>query len=182
MNKIIAISLLTFVFTFHTQAQKREYSFKESFQLQQPISLTISSTNSDIEVIAHEKEEVIIYYSIVQQGKLLQLSKAELEQKVADQWKFNLDSSARKLKLEVYSTVKSGFIEPQHKIDVHFKVCVPKRTTTELTSSDGDIKVKGLSLDQKCHTHDGNIQLTDIAGDVDALSSDGDIFLKNVEG
>ncbi len=84
--------------------------------------------------------------------------------------------------ITVLSTVLTDYIHSEDAIDVHFKVYVPKKTSTQLRSSDGDILLKGLTLNQNCMSSDGDIKLVDLSGDIFAKTFDGDIIIDNVTG
>ncbi|MET2985357.1 DUF4097 family beta strand repeat-containing protein [Aureibaculum conchae] len=182
MKKTILLLIFALSFYFSVQSQNLDYSFKETFKVEKPLNLTISSNNSDIEVIANEGYDVIVFYTVTKLDEVLKVTKKELEVMTKGQWKLDILDTSKSLEIKVVSTVKNGFTRPEDKIDVHFKVYVPRETSTELTSNDGNIKVQGLALDQKCISSDGNIHLTDLNGKVYAQTSDGNIILNNVTG
>lgn len=168
--------------SFSAQSQDPDYSFKESFKIDEPFNLEISSDNSNIEVVAHGGNEIMVFYTVTKMGDVLKVNKEEMETMTEGQWKLDIQNTSKDLKMQVASTVKSGYINREDAINVHFKVYAPEQTSSKLTSSDGNLIVKGLALDQKCITNDGDIELNDLKGKVYAKTMDGDVFLSNVTG
>ncbi len=182
MRKTVFLLAGVFALSFSAQSQDSDYSFKESFKVNEPFNLEISSDNSNIEVVAHEGNEIVVFYTITKSGDVLKVTKEEMEDLTAGQWKLDIQETSNNLEIKVVSTVKNGFTRSEDAIDVHFKVYAPKETSTELTSNDGDIKIQGLALNQKCTTNDGDIELIDLKGNVYAQTSEGDVLVTNVSG
>lgn len=182
MKKTILILVGVISLSFSVQSQNLDYSFKEIFKASNPFNLLISSNNSNIEVVANEGNEVIVFYTVTKLDEVLKVTKEEMEIIAKRQWKLDIQDTSKGLGIQVVSTVKNSFTISEDKIDVHFKVFTPKETSTVLTSNDGNIKVEGLTLSQKCISSDGDIHLTDLKGKVYPKTSDGNIFLNNVTG
>lgn len=182
MRKIAFLLASVFALSFSAQSQDSDYSFKESFKVNELFNLAISSNNSDIEVVAQEGNEIEVFYTITKSGNVLKVTKEEMEDLTASQWKLDIQETSNNLEIKVVSTVKNGFTRSEDAIDVHFKVYVPEKTSTELKSNDGDIKIQGLALNQKCITNDGDIELKDLKGKVYAETNDGDVIVTNVSG
>lgn len=182
MKKIILLLAAVLTLSFSVQSQNSGYSFKEIFKANEPFNLVVSSNNSNIEVIANEGNDMIVFYTVTKLDKVLNVTKEELAIMTKGQWKLDIQDTSKGLEIKVVSTVKIGFTRPEDKINIHFKVYAPKKTSTELISNDGNIKVYGLALNQKCISNDGDIHLTDLKGKVYAKTSDGNILLNNVTG
>lgn len=180
MKKILFASIV--LLTVSVKSQEFDFSFKETFDLAVPANLIISADNSNIEVVAHEKNSIEVFY-IVQHGTdILKSTKEEIADQVGNQWKFDIQKTKNELEIHVLSTVIQGYINSEDAINVHFRVFVPEQTSTTLRSSDGNILLKGLALEQYCVTSDGDIKLVDLNGKVFAKTSDGDVILDNVTG
>ncbi|MBT8245322.1 hypothetical protein [Winogradskyella sp.] len=183
MKPSIMLILFTFLTSTSVQSQELEYSFKESHEVSTPTKLYISSSNSNITVISHDKSNIEVYYVIKKNEQLVNnVNKEILNQIIKEQSKLNIKSSINGLTIEVTGVVKEGYIKSEDAIIIDFIVYVPNQTSCDLVSSDGNISLKGLNSDQKCVTSDGNIKLFDIDGDVFAKTSDGDIIIENVTG
>ena len=182
MKKSIYFLVSVFALSFSAQSQDFDYSFVETYKLDSQANLTVSSYDSDIEVIAHDSEEIEVFYVVHKRNQLIKSTKKEIESLVANQWKFDIEETENTLVIRVLSTVTKGHINSKDSIDVHFKIYVPKDTSTDLYSSDGDILLQGLTSNQKCISSDGDIKLDGLTGKVYAQTSDGDVLFKNVTG
>jgi len=181
--KISTVLILFFFLTsLSVKSQELKYSFKEVYKISTPSKLNISSSNSNIKVISHDKKNIEVYFVVKKDEKLLSINKEKLVQIINEQSKLNIQSSANELKLEVTNIVKDGYIKSKDAIIIDFIVYVPNQTSCDLVSSDGNISLKGLNSNQKCVTSDGNIELSNLNGDILAKTSDGDIIIENVIG
>lgn len=182
MKKTVLLIVTVILATLSVKSQESDYSFKEVYEITEPANLVIESDNSNIEVIAHYGNNIEVFYTVQKGNNLLKMRKEEIEDEVSNQWKFKIESSKNSLEIAVLSTVLTGYINSEDAIDVHFKVYVPKQTSTQLRSSDGDILLKGLTLNQNCMSSDGDIKLVDLSGEIFAKTFDGDIIVDNVTG
>ena len=180
----VSTMLITFLFltSLSTKAQELEYSFNESYEISIPTKLNISSSNSDINVLTHDKNTIEVYYVVKKNGELLKVNKERLTQITNKQYRLDIQNSANELTLEVINIPKKGFTKSEDTIIIDFIVYVPKQTNCDLLSSDGNILLQGLNSNQKCITNDGDIELTNLKGNVIAKTSDGDIIIDNVIG
>lgn len=182
MKKTVLIFVIAILVAFSVKSQEFNYSFKEVYKVAEPANLVIESNDGDIEVIAHDGNEIQVLYVVRKGNNLLKLKKEEIEEEIGDQLKFGIESTKNGVEIAVLSTVMTGHINPEDAVDVHFKVYVPKRTKTKLSSSDGDILLRGLTLNQHCMSSDGDIKLIDLSGEIFAKTSDGDIIVDNLTG
>jgi len=163
------------------EAQESDYSFSDSYTVDTSSSLAISSFDSNVEVIAHDRGTIEVHYKIKRGNQILKLSKKELEEAITGQSRLDIFTSGNEVKIEMVSLVKN-YIDFDDKIIIDFKVYAPKATMSKIFTNDGDISLMGLDLDQTCITNDGYIRLTDLAGSITAQTNDADIILKNVTG
>lgn len=182
MKTIKMLMLIYFLASFSVQSQELEYSFNEVYEILEPSKLNISSSNSNIEVKAHDKKNIEVHFVVKKDGKLLSVNKEQLTQIIKEQSKLSIQSSTNELTLKITNAIKDGHIQSKDAIILDFIVYVPNQTNCDLVSSDGNISLKGLKSNQKCITSDGNIELTNLTGDVIAKTSDGDIIIKDVVG
>lgn len=182
MKTSIILTVISLFTTLFVQSQEQEYSFKEAYEISTPAKLNISSNNSNIKVMSHNKENIEVHFVVRKNGELLSVDKQLLSEITKEQSKLNIQSSSNELKIGIENVVKQGYIESSNAIVIDFLVYVPEQTSCSLTSSDGDIVLNGLNSNQKCITSDGNIELFNLKGDVTAKTSDGDIIIENVIG
>ena len=181
MKKTVSLFALFLVAFSPIKAQQFDYSFSESFTVDSPSYLSISSFDSNVEVIAHDKSTIEVHYRIKRGNQILNLTKNELEEVISGQSELGISTSSSHLSIKMTSLVKN-YINFDDKIVIDFKVYAPKATRSKIFTNDGDISLMGLDLDQTCITNDGDIRLTDLLGDVVAQTNDADIILKNVTG
>lgn len=67
-------------------------------------------------------------------------------------------------------------------IRMKFEITVPTNFNTEIRSSGGDIKMTGVTGDQKMKTSGGDVLLTDVNGNLMVSTSGGDINTSNTKG
>lgn len=69
--KIIKTYILVFAsilsFSVSGKSQESNYSYTESYEVKQPLTLTISSDSRDIEVIAHNESSIVVFYIVKKQ-------------------------------------------------------------------------------------------------------------------
>lgn len=97
-----------FLTNFSVQSQALEYSFKEVYDVSTPTKLNISSSNSDIKVISHDKENIEVYFVVKKDKKLLSVNKEGLNQLINEQSKLNIQSSEKELNIAITNIVKGG--------------------------------------------------------------------------
>lgn len=178
MKKSFILALVFTLVAVVVQAQKNEYSFKETYPVSSSPEVSLYTADGNIEVYPSKNNKVEVYYIARRRNKLLKLSKAELEKK----FEFIVNHSKNKLEIKIKGRkrVHIGFIN--NPINVHLEVYTPTKTSCNLRSSDGDIVLEGLSGDQQLRTSDGDIMFARIKGDITGKTSDGNITFNNVSG
>jgi DUF4097 and DUF4098 domain-containing protein YvlB len=178
MKSIITFFSLIFLSVSLSNAQEAKYSFSESFKLSGPAQISVSSSDGNIEAIAFEGQKADVFYTVTKNNKVLNISRAELEKEVS----LEVIQVNNSLSIVVKYKDEYNSFNWKDKMVVNFRLQLPKESTNELRTSDGNISIKGFTKDQKCKTSDGNIAATDIRGSVIASTSDGNINIKNVTG
>jgi len=159
-------------------AQDFDYSFKESYTVSTPAQLSISSSDGNIEVQPSNSGKIEVFFQVKKGNKVLKISKAELDKELD----LKIVTSGNSVAITVEyppSTWTFGFND---RMQVNFKILAPVQTACDLRSSDGNIGISGVSLNQKCKTSDGNIHVSSVKGDVFGRTSDGNIELTQVTG
>ena len=67
-------------------------------------------------------------------------------------------------------------------VRMKFEITVPTNFNTEIRSSGGDIKMTGVTGNQKMKTSGGDLLITDVNGNLTASTSGGDIKTTNTKG
>lgn len=180
--KISSILMLFVMFnSLSIYAQEFDYSFKEEYKTSAPVKLSIASSDSDIEVISHDKNVIEVYFIVKKGRKILDIDKSQLQEELKEQSILEIQNTENELRIKVTSTIKS-YIKFKDAINIDFVVYTPNQTSSDLISSDGDILLKGLKSNQNCITSDGDIILKGLFGDIKAKTSDGNIELNDSTG
>ena len=170
------ICLLAFSYT--TRAQNDNYSFKEAFEVTAPAQLVISSEDGNIEVLPSDQNRIEVYYIVKRSNTFLKISRAEIEKEVI----LKAISSVNSLKINVQYPKDLRLQGPNNHLTVSLKVYVPKQTTCDLKTSDGNISISGLIGDQVIKTGDGNVHVSNIKGSIKGNTSDGNIQIRVIRG
>ncbi|WP_422107628.1 hypothetical protein [Winogradskyella sp.] len=173
--------LLVILNSLSIHSQEFDYSFKEAFKTSEPVKLNIASSDSNIEVVSHDKNVVEVYFVVKKGKKLLDINKSQLYDAIKGQSQLNIENSTSQLNIELKNIAK-GYLNHKNAILIDFIVRVPKQTSAHLQSSDGSILLQGLIANQSCFTSDGGIELIDLNGDITAKTSDGPIIATNIIG
>ncbi len=176
--KTIASLLICYLLSISLSwSQNGEYSFKESYDLATPAKMKISSSDGNIEVSAGNTKKAEVLYIVRRNNKVLQISRKELEKEL----KVTVLQTGNSLDINVEYPKIQGFNWKDH-MQVSFKITVPKETSCDLITSDGNVSLTGLDLSQQCRTSDGNIAISSVGGDVIGRTSDGNISVKQING
>ncbi len=161
-------------------AQERDYSFKEKYTVASPVKLEISSYDGNIEVLPSDGNEIQVFYIAKKNGRLLKISREELEKEVI----LNVTPGKNSLTIQVKSRFENQnwSLKSMERVYVSFKILTPKQTACTLHTSDGNIAINGLTSDQRLKTSDGNIEVTNINGSVAGNTSDGNVRIKDIKG
>lgn len=178
MKKILLLYLLGMFLISPVFAQDHSYSFKEKYEMNDLPTMKIRTNDGFIEVYPSNSNTIEVFYIVTQRGKLLDISRSELEDKVDLEVIYNKNS----LEIRVRNFRTSGWVDWRNRYDVSFEIRVPKEIDCNLISSDGDVRLKGVNGTQYCKTSDGDVQVSLIKGDLEAYTSDGDVFVEEVVG
>lgn len=177
MKNLLILLAFTFLYTT-TQAQEASYSFKENYQLATPAQVSVSSSDGNIDAVALEGNKTDIFYIVRKNNRVLNISRAELEKEVT----LEIEQSGNRLSIVVKYKNQNGWTDWRDKMVVSFRLQLPRETSCNLRTSDGNISLKGLKGDQRSSTSDGDINVAEVQGSLFASTSDGNITVKKVGG
>jgi DUF4097 and DUF4098 domain-containing protein YvlB len=178
MKTHFALVCLVLICTVSTYAQDSRYSFKESYDLGSPAQVSVSCSDGDIEVVAFEGKKTDIFFIVEKYNKVLTISRQELEKEFI----VEVVQTGNSLSIVVKHRNESSSFNWKDRMEVSFRLQVPKETACDLRTSDGNISMKGLIRDQKLKTSDGNIEANNITGSLIASTSDGNIYIQKIAG
>lgn len=176
MLKVYILLAISLILTLLSKVQAQDFSFKEEYSIAQPVEIKITTNDGNIQVLPSTGNKVEVYYIVKKDMKIIDIDRAELEDKIKLEIQKNQNS------IEITVNQKDGFSNWRNRMYVSFKVLVPKQTSCVLHSSDGNIHIEGLNGNQELKTSDGNIHIRNIVGNVDGRTSDGNIDIEDVEG
>ena len=170
--------VLIIVSSMSVIAQDAKYSFKESYQLSAPSTVSVSSSDGNIEVVTIEGKNTDVFYVVKKDNRILNISKAEVEKEI------ELEVVQEGSSLSIVVKYKNEFrmLDWRDKMVIDFRLQVPSSTSCDLRTSDGNVSVSGMKKDQKLRTSDGNVNISNIGGSVVASTSDGNVNVDNVNG
>jgi hypothetical protein len=177
MKTIASLLICSLLSITVSWSQNGDYSFKETYDLATPAKMKISSSDGNIEVSPGTTKKAEVLYIVRRNNKVLQISRKELEKEL----KVTVVQTANSLDINVEYPKIQGLSWKDH-MQVSFKITVPKETSCELVTSDGNVSLNGLALSQQCRTSDGNIAISSVGGDVTGRTSDGNISVKQITG
>lgn len=158
-------------------SQNPDYSFKESYDLATPAKLKISSSDGNIEVVPGNTKKAEVLYIVTRNSKLLKIDRKELEKELT----ITVVQTGNSLDISVVYP-KTEMFNKKNLPQVNFKITVPKETSCDLHTSDGNVSLSGLTSNQQCKTSDGNVAISSVTGDVIGRTSDGNINVKQITG
>jgi len=175
MKSTILFSVLLFLVGTLSQAQENKFSFEEQYDISSNAKLELSTSDGDIKVLPGEEGTIKVFYSVRNKGRILDITKKELEEHVI----IDITHNDQLLNISVKNRKSYNWT---NMYDVSLEVYTPIQTSCNLKSSDGDIILSSLTGDQRCKTSDGDIRVKKINGTVNLKTSDGDINLYVVNG
>ena len=158
--------------------QDKEPYRVESFDLSGAGSLDVQTSGGHITVEGSSDNTVRVEMYVKKDGKNLLPEDTELSD-----WDIEIAQSGQKVKA-IAKRDNNGwniFSSSNHP-SISFVVYTPNEMTSNLTTSGGHIRMRGLSGEQEVKTSGGHIKLADIKGNIDAHTSGGKITLNNLEG
>lgn len=159
-------------------AQEDKASFKDTFKVTTPSQFKATVSDGFIQVTPSEDNTIKVLYIVKKGNTIVEVSREALEEYVS----INISKSSELVDITIKHHKNYNWNDWKDTYNVSLAVYVPRETACQLQSSDGDIKVKGLSGKQKCRTSDGDIELYGINGNVIGQTSDGDITLQDIIG
>ena len=138
----------------------------------------MSTSDGFIHVYPSDDDVARVYFIVFKGDDFQRISRQELEEKV----EIVIRSSDAFLEINIRTKERYGWSEWRNAYNVSCEVYVPSKTSCDLKSSDGDIRLSGLNGSQKCRTSDGDIYGSGIEGAVDAVTSDGNVELHGIKG
>ncbi len=178
MKPFIAILLYFVLANSFAQTQDFEYSFKENYDVSVPAQLAIVCSDGNLDVIPSNENKIQVFYIVKKENKLLKIDRKKLE----EEFRVDVIQTGNSVNISVRNKRENQPFNFDHTTNVHFKVYVPKQTSCNLRTSDGNISLEGLTSHQSFKTSDGNLDIINVTGNVNGNTSDGNITVKEIKG
>jgi hypothetical protein len=112
----------------------------------------------------------------VKSGNNSSLSKAEIKERLEDDYKLEVEVSDHKL---TAVAEQKGSFNWRNSLSISFKIYVPKNVSTDLRTSGGSISLTNLTGTQNFATSGGGLSLDGLSGKIHGRTSGGSISVKN---
>jgi DUF4097 and DUF4098 domain-containing protein YvlB len=119
--------------------------------------------------------EVFIWASNGKRGS--NLSKEDIQSRLDEYYDLKID--VKNSTLTATAKPKTKMKDWKKGLSISFKVFVSRDVSTDLTTSGGNIDLRGLSGEQRITTSGGNLHIDDIKGKLKGSTSGGNIHVKN---
>ncbi|MCF8369486.1 MAG: DUF4097 domain-containing protein [Bacteroidales bacterium] len=178
MKSIFLLPVFLLGIITYSISQDHRYSFSDKYEVEVPARLKVYTTDGFITVKPSEGNYIEVFY-IVEKGKnFLKISREEMDLnyllEVREVGKL-LDISLRRRNENKWEVARDRY-------NVSCEIFVPKQTSCDLTSADGNITLVDLIGSQKCITIDGHVKMNNIVGPVNASTSCGNVKVNNIKG
>jgi DUF4097 and DUF4098 domain-containing protein YvlB len=177
--KSFALFSVAFTLLIASVHAQDAYSFKENYLVSTPASLSISSSDGNIEIGSSSNNQIEVFYFVRKGPKLLKIDRKDLER---EHILIEVKHDRNNLHILVKYGNEERMFDWDDQVRVNFVIRTPEQTACTLHTSDGNVSVSGLTGDQECKTSDGNIRLNGIVGNVVATTSDGNVSGERIHG
>lgn len=173
--------LFVFIFLITISTSSNAQSGRETFVLDGTIKKTykldnggtflLSNRNGDINIESWDKNEVEVVI-------------VEKRRARSEDIKIVIDSKSNRLNIRTdYPNRKMSFFYSSDRTSsANFTVKVPRNVHILTDSHNGNILIRGIKGDVEAETHNGRLQIEDLEGNVDVKSHNGNLYLENING
>ncbi|MEZ4900349.1 MAG: hypothetical protein R2822_00520 [Spirosomataceae bacterium] len=173
--------LIAFSIAFATNAQNNDEKpyMTKTFNAPSIKALNVRTSGGSIHVAGHNGEaKVEVYVRSNNWNGKSELSKEEIEERLQD-YELTIAQEGETLVCKAKRKNENEKWDWKKSLSISFKIIVPEKTTTDLTTSGGSIKLAKLSGIQNFTTSGGSLHLDDLSGNIKGRTSGGSIHLTN---
>jgi len=143
-----------------------EETFDKTYTLEAGTPVTVKNVNGDISVSAWDEDYVSVKAVKKTKKGRSELDKVEIRVTTGDEL-----------------SIETKYLEKRAKVTVEYTIKVPDDIPLKnARTTNGSVRVTGVTGDTKLSTTNGKIMAGDIDGIVEGYSTNGDIVLENVRG
>jgi DUF4097 and DUF4098 domain-containing protein YvlB len=169
MKKFIVSGLALFI-VFVSVAQESAPYMTKSYKGVKRVKSSTSGGNISVTGGNVTEAKVDVYIRGNQHNE--KLSQAEIKERMDNDYDLVMETQGDLLVLTAKSKKNNNW---KNGLSVSFSVVVPRASSTDLTTSGGNINLKGLEGKQDFTTSGGNLTLADLKGNIKGRTSGGNI-------
>lgn len=172
----IAIICLQAVYSLAQNRNDKEPFMTKSLGSAGIKDVTAETSGGNISVTGGAADPRIEVY-IRQNNNGGELSKDEIQKKLDED--YNLNVSVESNKLTAVARPKRQNMNWKKALSISFRIFVPQNTSTDLSTSGGNIELQKVSGKQRFSTSGGNLEIDEVSGGIRGRTSGGNIHLSN---
>jgi DUF4097 and DUF4098 domain-containing protein YvlB len=176
--KQILFLLLAGTITYTLQAQDDAPYLTKSLKDAAIEQVLAETSGGNISITGGTGEAKIEVYVRSNNGRN-QLSKEEIEKRIAEDYEFSIGTTDHKLTAIAKPKNHTGRFDWKRALSISFRIYVPRNVSTNLTTSGGNLDLAHLSGTQDFRTSGGNLHIDDLTGKIKGVTSGGNIHLKD---
>ena len=178
MRKILVIGLLVLA-NLPVTAQKsdKEPFLTKSFKNESFTETKVRTSGGSISVTGVAGGEARVEVYIYSNNGRDNFSREEIQQRLDE--KYDLEIGVKNNQLVAIAKPKEKIKDWKKALSIGFKVFVPEKTGTDLSTSGGSISLSNLSGKQDFSTNGGSLHVDDVSGNIKGRTSGGSIHVKN---
>ncbi len=180
MKTYLSLLLLGLGFTVNAQIKAgQEPYLTKSLASESIKSVEVKTSGGSIAVTggsnADARVEVYVNQNNNRSGETL--TKEEIQQRIASDYELTVTASNGKLIARARPKEKN--MDWKRGLNISFRVFVPQKISTDLTTSGGSIDLANISGEQHFTTSGGDLNIDRLSGRTKGITSGGSIHLKN---
>lgn len=178
MKKYIASLLVVGVsLTSFAQQSSDEPYMTKSLSSESIQNVTAKTSGGNISVAGVDAQARIEVYIKPSNSKYKDLTKEQLQQRLQEE--YELTVSASNHTLTAIAKPKTNFKNWNNGLSISFKIYIPHKVSTDLSTSGGNISISDLSGKQDFSTSGGNLNVDKLTGNIKGRTSGGNINVTN---
>jgi hypothetical protein len=178
MKKIFTLLSILLVLTITVHAQKDGQPYLTKSLSKESVAEVFARTSGgsiDVAGVAAGEARIEVY--ITGNNNNQSLSKEEIKKRLEEDYKLTVEVSANKL--TAIAEPESSFKNWRNALNISFKIYVPTKVSTDLSTSGGSIDLRDLSGNHNFSTSGGGLYLSKITGKTRGKTSGGGITVKD---
>ena len=149
----------------------------ESFDLDSPGTLDVKTSGGHITVEGSSTNSVRVEMFVRKDGNNLLPEDTDLKK-----WDINISQSGSSVKAVAKRKGSNWSLWGNDNVSISFVVHTPREMSTDLNTSGGHIKARGLAGNQQVSTSGGHLTLTNLKGTIEARTSGGHVNIADIQG